>query len=385
MTRRDVMRGAALATGVAAAAPGAVQFRAFDAAGAPAGAAVLNSLLLTDTDGRAFELLPKVEGPGVVSIPLPDRKFEAMMVLPVRGFGQVFLYADNLPAGESLLNYEFARSRAAAVRRYVESAGAAITKETLARLERGEAALKRAASAADIQAKVGHANDSLSETMWAGEMAVLDRARHNIARRGPRPGFLFGCNGFRFAGSAEYGKRFTDLLNYATMGFYRAGIEAAEGRPDYARLDAVLAKTADTGLLLKGHPLVWFHRSGIPAFLKTKSFDEIRRSCRTYILHSVGRYRARIHAWDVINEAHDWANDLNLDAQQLLDITRAASEATREADPTAFRVINSCCTWAEYVAKRRTYSGPLGRASRTPLDYMRAVEDARIPYEAVGL
>jgi GH35 family endo-1,4-beta-xylanase len=213
----------------------------------------------------------------------------------------------------------------------------------------------------------------------------VERARHRIARQGRRPGFLFGCNAFRFADSEEYAKRYTALLNFATLPFYRAATEKQEGQPDYSRVDAILAKTQGTRLLLKGHPLVWFHRAGVPEFLKKKSWEELRASCREYILRSVSRFRARIHSWDVINEAHDWANDLALTQEQLVEMTRLAAEATREADPTAFRVVNSCCTWGEYVATRRSYSGPLGHEARTPLEYMEAVEAARVPYEAVGL
>jgi GH35 family endo-1,4-beta-xylanase len=111
----------------------------------------------------------------------------------------------------------------------------------------------------------------------------------------------------------------------------------------------------------------------------------VRASCRDFILRSVSRYRGRIHAWDVINEAHDWANDLNFTPEQLVELTRLAAEATREADPTAFRVVNSCCTWAEYTATRRSYSGPLGRRATTPLEYVQACETTNVGYEAIGL
>ena len=49
MKRRDLLRGAGLVAGVAAAAPATLQFRAFDPEGAPAGPNFLNSLLLTDS------------------------------------------------------------------------------------------------------------------------------------------------------------------------------------------------------------------------------------------------------------------------------------------------------------------------------------------------
>ena len=66
-------------------------------------------------------------------------------------------------------------------------------------------------------------------------------------------------------------------------------------------------------------------------------------------------------------------------------MTRLASETTRLADPTAFRVVNSCCTWSEYVATGRNYRGEMRKPVRSVLEYVRAVEDARVPYEAIGL
>jgi len=398
MNRRELLQGAGTAglAGVMSAADAPLTVRAFEPGGGPAAVNWLKSLLCIQPDGRPFETLPKPKGDGSATIAAPASTFEMMMLFPVRDFGQVYLCADNAGAryargslsGEVLLNYEFARSRAAFVRRYVraaKAAGVSFSPEMNERLKRGEAALERAVVAKTAAERANYSNDSLAETMWAGEIAALERARYRIGRNGPRPGFLFGCNAFAFARSDEYARRFAELLNFGTLPFYRASTEKTEGGPDYSRVDAILEKMAGTQILTKGHPLVWFHRAGVPEFLKKKSWQELRRSCRDYILRSVGRFRTRIHAWDVINEAHDWANDLNLDAGQLVEITRLAAEATRSADPTAFRVVNNCCTWAEYVATRRSYSGPLGRRSRTPLEYMQAVNDARVPYDAVGL
>ena len=148
--------------------------------------------MLTDKTGRPHEAIPQSKEAGTAAIELPGEKYELTMVLPVKDFGNVYLFADdggglNAPqARELLLNYEFARSRAAFVRRYVKAAqGAGVTfsKAMLERLDRGEAALRRASEAHETAARVGYSNESLSETMWAGEMAALERARYRIARQ----------------------------------------------------------------------------------------------------------------------------------------------------------------------------------------------------------
>jgi hypothetical protein len=69
----------------------------------------------------------------------------------------------------------------------------------------------------------------------------------------------------------------------------------------------------------------------------------------------------------------------------MVEITALMSRAAREADPTAFRVVNSCCLWAEYAATRMTNNTPLNRPSRTPLEYLQSLRDARVDYDAIGL
>jgi endo-1,4-beta-xylanase len=388
LNRREALQSFAGMAASWSAAGSTLTARAFDTEGKPAGSALLGSLLLNNAEGRPFELLPQVKGDGAVTIGLPNQKFELAMLLPVRDFGEVYLYADDIRGPEVLLNYEFARSRASFVRRYVKAAqaeGVSFSAGLIRRLEAGEAALNRARSAGEIPARVRHSNDSLAETMWAGEMAALERARHRIQRQGPRPGFLFGAGAFGLARPGEYAERYAALLNFATLPFYRNNIERTEGSPNYSAVQSILDKAATTTLLLKGHPLVWMHNSSLPAFLKNRSFEEVKASCRDYVLRSVGRFRSRIHVWDIMNEAHDWADDPNYSQQQLAELTRMASEATRLADPTAFRIVNNCCVWGEYVATRKTYSGSLDRPSRTPFEYMRALRDARVDYDGLGL
>jgi endo-1,4-beta-xylanase len=375
----------------------AMRVRAFDLSGSPVADERLKGLLAVNADSRPFEIAVQTHGNGTAAFEAPRAKFELKMYFPVRDFGEVYVHADNAgaryPAAQAqgrelLLNYEFARSRAAFVKRYVQSAkaeGADFSPELLTRLERGEKALARAAAARDAVARAASSDESLADTMWAGEMAAVERARHRIARQGPRPGFLFGAAAFGYARSDAYAQRYSALLNYGTLPFYRGQVERVEGNPNYTNVERILEKAAAGQLMVKGHPLVWFDTAAVPEFLTKKSWPDLKQSCAEYIRRSVGRFRSRIHAWDIINEAHDWANRLGLNQDQLLEMTRIASEETRAADPTSFRVINSCMPWGEYVGTGRGPSGPLKRPLRTPLEYYRAIEAAGISYEAIGI
>jgi endo-1,4-beta-xylanase len=394
---RQVAGGITAASALAA-ATGRLVVRAFEPDGKPADAEHLGTLLLINADGQPYHVLPRTGTEGTASIEFPKGRFGMMMVLPVRDFGRVYLYADNsgalYPSSGArvlLLNYEFARSRADLVRHYVKAAkteGVAFSPEMMERLNRGEAALARASAATEPAQRAARANESLADTLWAGEMAAVERARHRIGRNGPRPGFLFGCNAFDYAKSDVYARLFGEVFNYATVPFYLDLTEKVEGKRDYSEADTILERMAGSRIFVKGHPLIWLHYpEGVPEWLKGKSWPEIKQTCRDYILTSVSRHRSRIHAWEIVNEAHDWANDVDsgLDHDQILELMLLAADSARTADPTCFRVVNSCCTWGEYAATGRSYRGTMRQPVRTPLQYYKVLEEARIPYEAVGL
>jgi GH35 family endo-1,4-beta-xylanase len=227
---------------------------------------------------------------------------------------------------------------------------------------------------------------SLRELLWAGEEVVLGRARQTIARRGPRKGFLFGCNFFGYPEQGEaYAEKFAALFNFATLPLYWRGFEPEEGKPQFGPVDTRLARLERASITAKGHPLCWFHEAGCPTWMQGRSFDQWREGHRRRITEIVNRYRDRIRVYDVINEAHDWGNEPQFSQDQLLEMTRLAADATHAADPKAVRVVNNCCLFGEYVAEGRTYKGKQPRPLRTPLQYLRAVLKANVDFDAVGL
>jgi endo-1,4-beta-xylanase len=147
-----------------------------------------------------------------------------------------------------------------------------------------------------------------------GDGVVVVRDAQGNAVRGAtvrveqlRHDFLFGCNFFMFGRcgkpelEAEYRQRFEALLNYGTLGFYWAGYERERGRPDYEYTDRVVAWTREHGIACKGHPLVWDHRAGSPAWLPDDP-KEIQRLSHARVRDIVSRYKGRIDLWDVVNE-----------------------------------------------------------------------------------
>jgi endo-1,4-beta-xylanase len=145
--------------------------------------------------------------------------------------------------------------------------------------------------------------------------------------------FLFGCNIYGFDRyrsedqNAAYKKRFAELFNYATVGFYWRWYEPERGKPQYEYTDKVVAWCRERGIRLKGHPLLWGNRSGTPVWSQGQPPPEIQRQRVTEIMR---RYQGRIEFWEVVNEPS------HLPQLKIDEPYRWA----RQADPQAYLIVN---------------------------------------------
>jgi GH35 family endo-1,4-beta-xylanase len=394
---RDSFLGAAEPPASVEVLPGRFTVHAYDTQGEPLPESALQGLFLFEAGGDRNPLPhPQREvSSGCVSLEAPAVPFGCSLLTSVDGFGTVRLYADADGKGyragqEVVLNRELASSRLAALDKALGQArkeGAVLPPSVTDRMEKARSLLRQADLAAtEPKRATPLAMASLRELLWASEEVVLARARQAIARRGPRKGFLFGCNFFGYPEQGEaYAEKFAALFNFATLPLYWRGFEPEEGKPWFAGVDTELARLAKAGITPKGHPLCWFHEAGCPTWMHGRSFDQWREAQRRRITGIVNRYRDRIRVYDVINEAHDWANEPQFSQDQLLEMTRLAADATHAADAKAVRVVNNCCLFGEYVAEGRTYKGKQPRPLRTPLQYLRAALKASVDFDAVGL
>jgi GH35 family endo-1,4-beta-xylanase len=145
--------------------------------------------------------------------------------------------------------------------------------------------------------------------------------------------FLFGANIFGFdryrteAQNAVYKKRFEELLNYATVGFYWRWYERERGKPNYEYTDKVVAWCRERGIRMKGHPLLWADQAGIPVWSQGQPSPEIQRRRVEEIMQ---RYQGKIEFWEVVNEPS------HLPSLKIDDPYRWA----RQADPKAYLIVN---------------------------------------------
>jgi GH35 family endo-1,4-beta-xylanase len=148
-----------------------------------------------------------------------------------------------------------------------------------------------------------------------------------------RHDFLFGGNIFmfdRFGTSQQnelYKRRFRELFNYATTGFYWRSYERERGKPAYAYTDKVVTWCAQNHISLKGHPLLWACESGTPPWSKGQPQADVRKKRVTNIMT---RYAGKIDFWEVVNEPshlpgltidepYRWAREVNPNAALIVN------------------------------------------------------------------
>ena len=359
--------------------------------GRPMAEAALRSLYASDLHFEPERRRSEIAPDGTVQLDAPNGLVALHAQFQVPDFGTVWVTADNEGRGYG--------RRAAAIDFVRDAAASRLADVAAVMAERGvpwsAACRAHADAAADFLASAAKASGekrarlhllSLSHGFWAGELAVVERARSRIARRRKRKGFLFGCNTFAHGPHVkEIRRRFSELLNFGTLPFYLARLEPEEGKPDYSRVDEILAWCERSRIVPKGHPLWWGHQAGIPPWLQGADWESAQRHCRRVVGRSVERYRGCIRMWDAINEAHDWANGLALTHEQEVAVTGIACESIREVDPDATIVVNVCNSFGDYAADGKVHLGPIYERVFTPLGYVKEVIDAGVDFDVVGV
>lgn len=146
--------------------------------------------------------------------------------------------------------------------------------------------------------------------------------------------------------------------------------------------DSIVAFAQAHGLRVRGHNLCWHEHN--PAWLfKDDNGNQVTKEVLLKRLHDhimavVGRYKGKIYAWDVVNEAIDDDSTKFLRTSSLWyqicgdDFIKKAFEYAHEADPNAVLFYNDYNT--ERPEKReRVYR------------LLKELKDANVPVNAVGI
>ncbi len=155
------------------------------------------------------------------------------------------------------------------------------------------------------------------------------------------------------------------------------------GDDDYGPADTIANFALENGLALRGHNLLWYHRT--PSwFFDLETRQGMEKAVVDRIHDLAGRYRGKVHSWDVVNEPiepKDGRPDglrtgvfLEMMGPDYLDL---AYRTARESDPAARLVVN------EYDIE---LDAPEQEARRVALlNLLQRMQRSGTPVDAVGI
>ncbi|NUO03555.1 MAG: endo-1,4-beta-xylanase [Saprospiraceae bacterium] len=137
-------------------------------------------------------------------------------------------------------------------------------------------------------------------------------------------------------------------------------IHPAENRYNWAPADKIADFAVTHGLKLRGHALCWHHQTPdwffVDASGKEVTKEVLLERLRQHIFNVVGRYKGKVYAWDVVNEAVPDGSESGLYRKskfyEIIGETyiEKAFEFAHEADPDALLFYNDYNT--ENASKR---------------------------------
>ncbi|MDR2504475.1 MAG: endo-1,4-beta-xylanase [Oscillospiraceae bacterium] len=345
---------------------------------------VLESIYASDMEFEPDERRQRILPDGTVELAVTREPYMVHAKLNLPLYGSIWVMADNLGEGYSGDFVDFVTE---AIRTYLKEAkslseGVELTPETQGHLS---AAQEFAHLADRGNSTPENRLYALSHAIYAAEGALVESARNKVFAN-PRDDLLLGCNFFRYTSpGARYAKFFSQVFDFATLPFYPGRTAPEKDRFNYGYIDEALPYLEGKNIVAKGHPL-WFGHEGVnPKWLFGLPFDQLKEEARKIARKHVSTYKGRVDIWDAMNEAHDWANCFELNHEQSVELTRVCCDALREANPNATAVVNVCLPFAEYVAGRYNCYGALPEHLRSPLAYLRAVIEAGVQFDVVGI
>lgn len=360
----------------------------------------------TDADGDAFRCDIRVTDRGlVISDTSGVSSFGINVRWNVEGFGCLFLTADNggefyelPPSGTSRilnLNFELARSRVLRTRRRIERFernGWKASRESGALQALADGLLEDAARSPESSEQRGLlAQKALHYALWASEKVELEKAQADAASV-RHAHFFIGCDARSFfhMDVELFLERFSELFNYATLTYFLLSgtfgdFEAELGRKNFGARDVVFHELRRRGILVEGRPIFWPYKTTTPDWLRHLSYDQLLKYVETHSREVVRHYGDGMYAWEVVNELHDWANECQLNPDQLIEVTRLACDVAKNAQPNVRRLINNCCLFGDYVQRGMWHEIPSRYPQRTPFQFMRQLVEAGVDFDITGV
>jgi hypothetical protein len=226
------------------------------------------------------------------------------------------------------------------------------------------------------------ADESLRKAIVSSEKLAIKQAESLFSTGGRSHGFGRSCFGCRIdpmeIDNPVYVEKLLGLFGSATIPISWAQIEPRKGSFDFSTIDACVDALGKKKLTLSAGPLLCFSKEYLPKWLLRggAGFEKIRETAYRFVSKVVARYSDVIHAWYAISGLNVF-NHFGFGFEQILEMTRAANMAVKQASDRALKIIEISNPWGEYYATTPN--------SIPPLVYMDMVVQSGINFDAFGL
>ncbi|MGD8500080.1 MAG: endo-1,4-beta-xylanase [Phycisphaerales bacterium] len=324
---------------------------------------------------------------GFVECSKPNLETAGLALLwPIDGFGSVLLPTTCLPERERPynLNVEIARAKLMQIVNKREDWLFFNTIEGLADLLRqAQDLFVRAIQNISVPSKASKlADESLKKAIVFSEKLAIKQAESLFKTRSKSHGFGRGCFGCRTdpleIDNPVYVEKLLELFGSVTIPINWARIEPRKGSFNFATIDACVDVLSRKKLTLSAGPLLCFSKEYLPKWLLRggAGFEKIRETAYQFVSKVVTRYSGVIRAWYAISGLNVF-NHFGFGFEQILEMTRAANMAVKQASDRALKIIEVSNPWGEYYATTPN--------SIPPLVYMDMVVQSGVNFDAFGL
>jgi hypothetical protein len=367
-----------------------------------------NLVWATDENWDTFYSNIEIKTEGIaISDTKEKEKFGINARWNVEGFGYTNITADNggefytLPKKDSEplnLNYEFVKSRVFRNRKridFLKKDGWVPSREVSMLHNLSEELLEDAGKTSDCGEVCAElAQKGLNYALWASEKMELEKAEFLIANRGNRKDFFMGCDARAFYQMYQdkFLELFPELFDYANVTFVAKGdgmmsdYQSEKGKINPETREVLINKLNARNVKCQERLLFWFHDCCIPDWLRNMKYDELLKYAEKLTTDTMNIFGSSLYAMEVLNELHDWANELQLNHEQITELARLITDTSKSVAPNVKTTINSCCLFAEYVQMHQYSSGKAAAfPQRTPWQWTKDLIDGGINIDIIEL